>query len=604
MELKHRDQVAEFLQKAADQNWNWVAFDRGKDDPAFHGYASAGEAEAFCTAANNVFDYGEQNFIDADHVFLPVPNLAASLEQQSSLQAPDLHEVRKQFNELSISLQPGWQMNDLGSYLQQEIFFPVQWQQVIEPEKEVTRFLVIEHTHPGHQIYEIGHEVSVLKYFESQEEGKSFLLSEGKELSANKRSADLILAGEYRGRILKLDMEGYPEEYCGITLLTLHCDKNGNVRLSTPGQLGRPLTIEQTLYAKFDADRGAIRLYDDQLKQTDPKLLSASTHASYFTKEVLTIKKSNTMNQKSFDYNKDQLFNLGFGTEIAKELHTKMDQNLTEFTLPHVRKFGKDEVHSTLHFSKGDDAQKDLTFFNRFDATLKKEGREDLTQSFFVGQKHNYTLQERYNMLDGRAVLRPQPVMVESESSTGRKMVPSPGGETYQSWRALDFKNADHNGNFNSKVIKWNDHGKELERYPIAGIGEKYLQDRLAKQLEKGNKVEVTLVKDGQETKANLVANAAMMRLDFFDENGQKLDVKKVNRQAFEQSQQNDLSPQEVQRQAIARAAEQKAQNNGQANDQQQGNKENQSQNNAVKQDQAPNQEQSQGNRRRQGARI
>lgn len=396
-------------------------------------------------------------------------------------------------------------------------------------------------------------------------------------------------------------MEGVQEDYCGIALFKLHCDFHGFVRVSSPNHLDRPRTVEQTFYAKVDPQDGQILLHDDQLKPCDARLLPTSCDPTYFIKELLTIKNIGLMNQKSFEYNRDQLFSLGFGAEIAKDLHAKMDQNLTDFTLQHIRKFGKDELHSTLHFSKGDDAQKDLTFFNRFDATLKKEGREDLTQTFFVGQKYNYTLQERYNMLDGRAVLRPQPVMVESDSPTGRKMVPSPGGEIYRSWRALDFRNADHNGNFNSKIIKWNDHGKELERYPIAGIEEKYQQDRVARQLEKGNKVDVTLIKDGQEVKASLVSNAAMLRLDFFDENGVKLDIKKVNRQAFEQSQQSDLSPQEVQRQAVAKGVEQKVQASGQSAGQQTDNKQHQS--NAAKQEQVTNQ-QSEGNRRRQGARI
>ena len=82
-----------------------------------------------------------------------------------------------------------------------------------------------------------------------------------------------------------------------------------------------------------------------------------------------------------------------FGEEIAKPLLEKMEQGLSEFSLPHTRKFGQDETQSILHFSKGD--QKDFTFFNRFDVTLKQPGKEDLTQTCFVGQQYNYTLQER-----------------------------------------------------------------------------------------------------------------------------------------------------------------------------------------------------------------
>jgi len=263
------------------------------------------------------------------------------------------------------------------------------------------------------------------------------------------------------------------------------------------------------------------------------------------------------MNQSSFQYNQDTLRNLGFGEEIAKELHTKMDQNLSEFTLKHTRQFGKDVVESVLHFSKGDDLQKDITFFNRFDATLKKEGMEDLTQSFYIGQKYNYTLQERYNMMDGRAAYREQPKMIQEEQPDGKvKMVPT--GETYFAWRSLNFKEADSYGNFNPKVVFWN-HEKELQKYPIKNIEEKYDRARIMRSLEKGNRVSVTLVRDGQETQAQVVANPRMLRLDFYDDKGQSLIVRKVvEKQAISQSQTVEMTPQEVQRAALAQAAEQK----------------------------------------------
>jgi len=261
------------------------------------------------------------------------------------------------------------------------------------------------------------------------------------------------------------------------------------------------------------------------------------------------------MNQQSFEYNRDQLKNLGFGEEIAAALHTKMDQNLREFTLDHRRTFGKDVVDSVLHFSKGDQADKDLTFFNRFDATLKKEGLEDLTQTFYVGKKYNYTLQERYNMMDGRYVNREQPKMEPKEENGQVRMTPT--GETYFAWRGLDFKEADKYGNFNPKIVFW-DHEKELQQYPIKNIQEKYDRSRMMRPLEKGNRVDIVLVRDGQETPAKVVANPRMMRLDFYDGKGQAMAVRKVEKQAAGQTQQAEMTPQEIQRAAIARAAEQK----------------------------------------------
>lgn len=314
------------------------------------------------------------------------------------------------------------------------------------------------------------------------------------------------------------------------------------------------------------------------------------------------------MNQESFEYNRDQLQYMGFGEDIAKALNTKMEQNLTEFTLDHTRKFGKDELHSVLYFSKGDDAAKDLTFFNRFTSTLKKEGMEDLSQTFFVGPKYNYTLQERYNMMDGRAVYREQPVLERTQVGDKLKMVPT--GETYWAWRALNFKEADQHGNFLPKMIRWHDQGKALEKFPIVGAEEKYMQARLLAQLQKGKQVEVNVLKGGQEVKAQMVVNAPMMRIDFYDENGQKLDIKPANRQAFEQSQKSDISPQEVQRAAMAKASSAKegtqvadqatpsAQKAATEQKQQAG------QNEADNQKTAVSEKQEQGTHRRQGIRV
>jgi len=135
--------------------------------------------------------------------------------------------------------------------------------------------------------------------------------------------------------------------------------------------------------------------------------------------------------------------------------------------------------------------------------------------------------------------------------------------------------------------------------------------------MEKGNKVDVILLRDGQETPAKMVANPRMTRLDFYDRNGQSLIVRKVEKQAAEQTQKADMTPQEVQKAAISRTAEQKqeagqqtnqsqaakesvsgeqGQNKGQANNQQQAQKETANEQAAT--------EQKQDQRRRHGVRM
>ncbi|MBW4888964.1 hypothetical protein KXQ82_04530 [Mucilaginibacter sp. HMF5004] len=240
------------------------------------------------------------------------------------------------------------------------------------------------------------------------------------------------------------------------------------------------------------------------------------------------------MNEQSYDYVKNQLLYMGFGEEIAQPLKEKMEQGLKEFSLPHTRQFGKDQTDSVLYFSKGDDQQKDLTFFNRFDVTLKQGGKEDLKQTFFVGQQYNYTLQERYNMMDGRFAYREQPKVEPKEVNGEIKMVPT--GDTYLGWKGLNFKESDEYGNFLPKTMFWN-HEKELNRYPVKELAEPYDKARLLASMQKGNKVNVTVMKGEEEVKATVAANPRMQRFDFYDSNGQSLIVKPVEKQKLAQTE-------------------------------------------------------------------
>jgi hypothetical protein len=157
-------------------------------------------------------------------------------------------------------------------------------------------------------------------------------------------------------------------------------------------------------------------------------------------------------------------------------------------------------------------------------------------------------------MMDGRAVYREQLVMRPVEENGETKMKPT--GETYTAWKALNFKESDGYGNFLPKTMFWN-HEKEVGKYPIKGIADNYNKQRTINHLEKGNKADVTLLRDGAETPVKMVANPRMARLDFYDSAGQSFIIRKVQKQAVEETQKTELSPQEVQKAAIAKASEQ-----------------------------------------------
>jgi len=611
-----KEQLIYDLDQAIKDGKPWVAFNNQTDKELHPGsiyvFASAGEAERFCEEFNGALDFAEQVFNFDNYIYMQAETLKASLEFEKQLTNPieiDTSAIARQMAEQSLYLQAGKSIDDLEASLSNGLVLPVVWQRMVDPLREIADYHVIAHQHNGGMIYEIGHSHRALESFSSLGEARTFMDSAVLFNELADKGADYLIVGRFHGQQLELDVEGYAVPHSGLTLVTAHHNYENGHDYHELYSLSEKATISQYFFLGLKDEK--IALYNDRLEPTSLDSRQQAFYPTYLINDYLPFKNSSIMNEQSFDYVKNQLFYLGFGEEVAKPLREKMEQNLTEFTVPHSRKFGQDETNSVLHFSKGDQNDKDMTFFNRADITLKQPGKEDLTQTFFFGKEHNYTLQERYNMMDGRAAYREQPKMAPVEENGEVKMKPT--GETYFAWRGLDFKNADQYGNFNPKVMFWN-HEKEVSKYPIKGIEENYDKQRLIAKLEKGNKVDVILLRDGHEMQAKLVANPRMARLDFYDSNGQSLIVRKVEKQAVDQTQNVGMTPQEVQKAAIARAAKEKQETgqsqNGasttQSGDQKQinGQTPEQSQKGNTKQQVAGEPQEQQTNRRRQGARL
>ena len=233
------------------------------------------------------------------------------------------------------------------------------------------------------------------------------------------------------------------------------------------------------------------------------------------------------MNMKNYDYLKNQVKFLGFGENLDNDLKEKIQTQDQDFTIPHQTKFGQDEVSSTLHFSKSKESE--MYFFNGYDLALKQPGKDDvLNQSYYVGKENNYTLKERYNMLDGRAVFKELNKLVEVGEGDEKKLKAT--DQTYKAWKDLDFKQTDKQGNFLTKTMFW-DHVKLLEKYPLKELETPYDRSRLIASLEKGNVTKVTVIKDGEEIKGTMAANPRQQRFDFYDGNNQRMEVRQVEKQ-------------------------------------------------------------------------
>src|ERR1700749_3174468 len=106
----------------------------------------------------------------------------------------------------------------------------------------------------------------------------------------------------------------------------------------------------------------------------------------------------NIMNQKNFDYLKDQVKYMGFGEALETELKNKLASNEPKFTLEHEREFDGKKVSAQLEFNRSKES--DMYFFNGYKVqTIPENQKEAMTQHFYINHKgQNVTLKEAYNL--------------------------------------------------------------------------------------------------------------------------------------------------------------------------------------------------------------
>ncbi len=222
----------------------------------------------------------------------------------------------------------------------------------------------------------------------------------------------------------------------------------------------------------------------------------------------------NIMNEKNYDYLKDQVKFTGFGEGLVNELKEKLEKQTPQFLLLHEGSFSRDQTMATLHFQKSD--KSDLYFFNKYDLTLKKENKPEVqTQTFYLNKDQSITLKEAYNLMDGRAI---------------NKDLKNKEGELYNAWLQMDFKQTDAQGNFKLKQFHQNygyDLKEALAKHPIKELAIEQDRSKLIDSLQKGNRQSVTFEQNGQETKRFIEANPQFKTINIYDQAMQRV----MNRQ-------------------------------------------------------------------------
>ncbi|CAN5698605.1 hypothetical protein BH10BAC2_BH10BAC2_14830 [soil metagenome] len=96
-----------------------------------------------------------------------------------------------------------------------------------------------------------------------------------------------------------------------------------------------------------------------------------------------------------------------------------------------------------------------MYFLNRYDATLEKANKEQLSQTIYLNKGQGITMKETYNLLNGRAV---------NTDLTNKE------GQKYNAWIQLDLKSKNELGNYETKQFHQNygyDLLASLQKYPI-----------------------------------------------------------------------------------------------------------------------------------------
>lgn len=235
------------------------------------------------------------------------------------------------------------------------------------------------------------------------------------------------------------------------------------------------------------------------------------------------------MNQKNFEFLRDQIKFTGFGEGLENALQQKMQDAKPTFQLEHSGKFNNDQIQVALQFKKSD--QSDMYFFNSYKVDLKKEsGEQALSQNFYINKENNVTLKGAYNLLEGRAV---------------NKDLKNAEGQTYNAWLKMDFKESDSSGNFKMKQYHQN-YGYDLEaslsKHPIKELESSDYKDSLMSSLKKGNIQSTTFKINGEEVKQFVEANPHFKTVNVYDIDMKRINIKEVKEQKVSEGQKETTS--------------------------------------------------------------
>lgn len=224
------------------------------------------------------------------------------------------------------------------------------------------------------------------------------------------------------------------------------------------------------------------------------------------------------MNEKNFEYLKDNIKYMGFGEKQNDVLEQHLKEGKESFQLAFNTEVNKKPFEAVLQFRKSDNS--DMYFFNSYQASLERNNKEKVEQTFYLNKGKGVTAKEAYNLLEGRSV---------------HKELNNKAGEPYKAWIQLDFDNKDKNDNHEVNQYHEN-YGYDLKaavgKYAVVELDGAEKEQSLLQSLQKGNIQSVTIEKNGESHKMFMEANPQYKTVNLYDSG-----MKRVQKESLEQYQ-------------------------------------------------------------------
>lgn len=215
------------------------------------------------------------------------------------------------------------------------------------------------------------------------------------------------------------------------------------------------------------------------------------------------------MNEKNFEYLKDNIKYMGFGEKQNDTLEQHLKDGKESFQLKFTAEVNKKPFEAVLQFRKSDNS--DMYFFNSYQASLERTNGEKLDQTFYLNKGKGVTSKEAYNLLEGRSVF---------------KELSNKAGEPYKAWIQLDFDNKDKNNNNEVKQYHEN-YGYDLKaavaKFSVAELDGGEKEKALMQSLQKGNIQSVTIEVNGEQKKMFIEANPQYKTVNLYNGKMQRL---------------------------------------------------------------------------------